>query len=358
MNSFPDEHQSASAQTSLVAQPAVGRNPALFVVGCPRSGTTLLQRMLDHHPQMAVANDTHFIPRALERTRPDTINELIQGRDLRLDEQLVAGVRDYHRFTRLGLSEQEVNKALEGADTYQQLISRLYDGFGKQQGKPVAGEKTPDYVRHLPLLHGMFPEARSIHIIRDGRDVGLSLLEWAGEKKGPGRFSLWNEQPVAVGALWWQWQVQAGREAAEILGPGTHLQVHYEDLVDRPQEVLCRITDFLRLPFHSAMLSYHEGRARPNSGLSAKQAWLPPTSGLRCWKTDMRERDVILFELLAGELLNDLGYPLTGLPASSEIRSTAREARAWWEETMSAKLEDARKKLAAFAAAHSSGQPG
>ena len=171
------------------------QNPYLFVVGCPRSGTTLLQRMLDQHPQLAVSNDTHFIPRAIEG--------LTEGTDLPLTPELIERVRGYRRFPRLGLSEAAVSGAAAKARTYGEFVSALYFEFGRMHGKPLAGEKTPDYVRYLPLLHALFPWVRTVHIIRDGRDVTLSTLEWAPEDRGPGRYDLWREEPVAVCALWW-----------------------------------------------------------------------------------------------------------------------------------------------------------
>jgi len=63
--------------------------------------------------------------------------------------------------------------------TYREFVTALYDTFAHQNGKPLAGEKTPDYVRRLPLLHALFPWSRSVHIVRDGRNVALSLIDWA-----------------------------------------------------------------------------------------------------------------------------------------------------------------------------------
>ena len=57
-------------------------------------------------------------------------------------------------------------------------MSTLYSAFAELQGKPFAGEKTPDYVRCVPLLHALFPDAKVIHLVRDGRDVTLALIEW------------------------------------------------------------------------------------------------------------------------------------------------------------------------------------
>ena len=159
--------------------PAAECHPFVFVVGCPRSGTTLLQRMLDHHPQLAVANDTHFIPHAIERVGGDPGTELTPD--------LVEFVRGYRRFSRMGLVDAAVARAASSTGTFAQFTSALYREFALQRGRRHSGEKTPDYVRNLPLLHGMFPWVRTIHIVRDGRDVVLSAVEWAGPDKGPGR---------------------------------------------------------------------------------------------------------------------------------------------------------------------------
>src|SRR5262249_30247711 len=102
--------------------PIGATNPYVFVVGCPRSGTTLLQRMLDNHPQLAVANDTHFIPRCLEKTVPDAIPEMVRGADLKLTPGLIEAVKSYHRFPRLGLSEETVGQAAAASRTYRQFV--------------------------------------------------------------------------------------------------------------------------------------------------------------------------------------------------------------------------------------------
>ena len=155
-------------------------DPYVFVVGSPRSGTTLLQRMLDAHPQLAVANDTHFIPKAIAGIADD---------DVPLTRELVERVIGYHRFHRLGIDDELARTLAIGAETYASYVGALYGAFAIAHGKGMAGEKTPDYVRSIPLLDRLFPWARFVHIVRDGRDVALSALDWAGEGKGPGRFA-------------------------------------------------------------------------------------------------------------------------------------------------------------------------
>ncbi len=280
----------------------------------------MLQRMLDHHPMLAIANDTHFIPRVVD---PD-------GGDVALSHELVDRVLDYHRFGRLGLDDAAVRRVASHARTYAEFVGALYAEFGARHGKPLAGEKTPDYVRYLPLLGRLFPWSRVVHIVRDGRDVALSALQWARPDKGPGRFALWPEDPVAVCALWWRWQVKSGRTDGRGLGP-RYQEVRYEDLVARPPEMVESLCLFLRLPFAPETLAYHLGMQRQQPGLSAKRAWLPPTPGLRDWRTQMSERDAEVFEALAGDLLSSLGYErATGAPRLA-VTELAQRYQSWWE---------------------------
>lgn len=306
----------------MPSTPLQPTSPYVFVVGCPRSGTTLLQRMLDNHPDLAVANDSHFVPLA--------VRDLDIGTDPPLTGGLVEWVRTYRRFHRLGLTDEQVDHAADSATTYAGFVSALYDAYAHERGKRWGGEKTPDYVKRMPRLHGLFPDARFVHIIRDGRDVALSTVEWANEGKGPGKLALWAEEPVAVCALWWSSMVALGRRDGAGLGADLYREVSYERLVAQPEPELAGIADFLGLPDSPAMAGFHEGRTRPAPGRSAKGAWLPATTGLRSWRETMPTRDVHLFEALAGDLLIELGYDLSGEPPTEEEAETARRAREWW----------------------------
>jgi hypothetical protein len=275
-------------------------NPFLFVVGCPRSGTTLLQRMLDHHPILAVSNDTHFIPRVLE----DEANPLVT-------HELIEKVVNYKRFYRLGLDLQFAREIGENSHDFREFVCGLYDAFAKLHEKELAGEKTPDYVKHLLLLHNLFPCAKFIHIFRDGRDVALSMLEWADAsvKKGPAKFQLWEKNPLAVCALFWRWQVAQGLKDSTKLQKKLYCEIRYEELVSDPIKNLQRISSFLNLPYRDEMANYHLGKTKYAKNLSAKSAWLPPTPGLRNWRMQMAVSDMELFEALAGDLLETLEYP-------------------------------------------------
>ena len=298
--------------------------PFVFIVGCPRSGTTLLQRMMDHHPQLTIANDTHFITRAAKRVLRKDPQPL-------LTPALVAAVQSYRRFHRMGLEDNTVEVAAENLATYAEFVSRLYALRGQKLRKKLSGEKTPDNCRKMPLLHGLFPAARFVHIIRDGRDTALSTLNWANESKGPGKWSYWNEDPLATCALWWRWQAGAGERDGQRLGREFYHQVKYEELVAEPQNKLEAISAFLGIPYSESMANYHAGKTRHKPGLSAKSAWLPPVKNLRNWRSDMSPEDIDVFEGISGVLLRENGYDCTDRPPTAEVRSRVSRSLAWWD---------------------------
>ena len=302
------------------------QNPYVFVVGCPRSGTTLLQRILTHHPLLEVVNDSHFIPRALKGERDEL------DHTMPLTAELAERAITYHRFHRLGIDEAVARSLIHQASTYSQFVGMLYGQVAQQAGKPFAGEKTPDYVRSLPLLHRLFPDARILHIIRDGREVALSLRDWATPTKGPGKIAMWDDNRLAVAAMWWEWQVRAALEARATLAPSTYHEIRYDDLVTDTDAAMRTATTFLGLPFEQAMLDDHVGRQRPKEGRSAKGAWLPPTSGLRDWRTQYTDDELALVDLLIGDVLAELGFELAGAQPSDEIREQAAALRSRWQQ--------------------------
>jgi hypothetical protein len=287
--------------------------------------------MLDNHPLLAVANDTHFIPAAVAGERVDA--------NLPINAELVERVRSFRTrsgkgFFRLGLPDAALDEAASRCRTYSELVTELYSRLAEMHGKALAGEKTPDYVRHLSLLHTLFPWAKFVHLIRDGRDVGLALLDWAREGKGPASPSkIGQREPIAACALWWEWQVSSGRRDRALLG-SAYQEVRYEDLVGRPEATLRAITDFLELPFAPQMLTYHVGRTRSKAGLQTNKAWLPPTPGVRDWRRQMSPRDLELFEAIAGDLLSALGYERAIMSISPDIGALRDRHRAWWQRKL------------------------
>jgi hypothetical protein len=277
-------------------------NPYVFIVGCPRSGTTLLRRICDAHSQLAIVREQHWLPRYWElriginpdgTVTPDLLDMLLSDK----------------RFPALELAVEQVAHLIDrGPTPYSEFVTRLFDLHGDRRRKPFVGEKTPKYVRHLATLNELWPQARIVHLIRDGRDVSLSLLEWDRAERNVGRFPTWAEDPVTTTAIFWEWNVRQGREVGVMLGRERYYELTYEALVAHP-ELECRnLCSFLDLAYDPAMLRFHEGRTKSKPGLSPKKAWRPITPGLRTWREQMGPSDVARFEAAAGPLLDDLRY--------------------------------------------------
>jgi Sulfotransferase family len=277
-------------------------NPYVFVVGCPRSGTTMLRRIVDAHPEIAMLPETHWIPRLAR-------NGVGIGPDGNVTDELVDWLVGYFRFPRMKLDPAEVRALVEPGATYPEFVAALFDLYGRKRGKRLVAEKTPNYVAEIPTLHALFPRARFVHLVRDGRDVCLSVLSW--ERKAEDfarRLRTWREDPLATAALWWKAFVTLGCEDGAELGADRYVEVRYEALVSRPERECRRLCSFLEVDYDDRMPRFHEGRTRSEPGLSAKRAWLPITPGLRDWRTQLAYEDVEVFEAATGDLLDELGY--------------------------------------------------
>ncbi len=303
-------------------------NPYVFIVGCPRSGNTLLQRIVDAHPDIAVISQTRWIPGWFEKRRGLTPEGLVT-------RQLVDELLGYDKFAKLKIGREELEKLIGHSEQipYSEFVAGIFDLYGQRQGKRLVGDKTPRYARFIRTLHALWPKAKFVHIIRDGRDVCLSVLDWEKADRGPARFASWSEDPVTTVALWWEAYLHLGREAGASLDPGLYHEVRYEALVSEPAKECEKLCSFLDLPYDDAMLRFHEGRTKMKPGLDAKKAWRPVTSGLRDWRSQMPAGDVEHFEAAVGDLLDELGYARAVPHPSAEALQHAQKIRhSFWQD--------------------------
>ena len=119
-------------------------NPFLFIVGCPRSGTTLLQRLLDCHEEVAITPETHWIARWFHNRQGKGITP-----DGRVSKKLLRKLSAHPRFAELGVTPRKRHFRIEGAGrvSYARFVSTLFDLYGKRHGKTLVGDKTPGYAR-------------------------------------------------------------------------------------------------------------------------------------------------------------------------------------------------------------------
>ena len=281
-----------------------------FFVGRGRSGTTLLRAMFDAHPEMAVPDESHFVV-TLGRRRAEFEHQGGFRSELFIDHLFGRPA-----FKLWGLDRDELLNDFERANPvdYPGAIRALYASYARSQGKSRYADKTPIYVLHIEFLSQLFPEAKFVHIIRDGRDVALSYLDMQ-----------WGPESVEEAAVYWKRFVKKGRSAGRSLGPSRYCEVKYERLLEDPEGIVRSLCSFLDLEFSDGMLRYFE-RADKVAGAmnnpdARKGLYLPPTKGLRDWRRDMSPRDRAVFDMLAGDLIEDLDYERSQDPLSFRDRA-------------------------------------
>lgn len=303
---LPASERGAARMAAL----AMGKGP-IFIVGAPRSGTKLFRDMLSAHPRLSFPPESHFIP-AFYRAFGDPSSE----------REAVRLARAIMRYSwvwswRLPLDPEE----LAGHRTFAGLTAELFEAWARKEGKPRWGDKTPGYVSEIPLVLSLFPDAQFLHIYRDGRDVVRSVLPMN-----------WSPGNAFCAAELWRDSVRDGRAAGPALPEGRYMDVRYEQLVRDPEPVMRRVCDFLGEDYDPSVTR----PKRPRGSLRA--AHLPPVesgpietreelsaSRVELWRSEMRPSDVAMVEAVAGELLNELGYPLSGAPRKVH----AGERAAW-----------------------------
>ena len=286
------------------------RPPVPFIVGVGRSGTTMLRLMLDSHPQLTIPPETHFVP--------ELIDAIEAGAGPGRAVEVMQSVRQWGD---LQIEPAEAIARFDALDDFNpgDALRAFYAIYAERQGKPRWGEKTPAYVRHMRKIEKALPEARFIHVIRDGRDVALSRWKRTlgeGEKAPAGQ--------VAEG---WQRRIRRAQKQGQRLEH--YRELRYEDLVTDTEPNLRKIAEFLELEWDPVMLRFYEraadrmaemardlpaGEGKPTRpGDERMQAHAmtqkpPDPSAMYRWKERMSPEDVAAFDVAAGELLSELGY--------------------------------------------------
>lgn len=282
--------------------------PVPFIVGVPRSGTTLLRMMCDAHPDLSLPPEMGFMP-AVARLRPES-------RQTRAE--FLKALTEMPSWQDANIDAAEFEEALSSLQPFNisEGVRTFYRTYAGRFGKSRWGDKTPAYCLHMRDIERILPEAHFIHIIRDGRDVALSLR---GLWFSPG------DEVEDVAQHWRSWIHTARRLGKRCRH---YMEIRYEDLISNAPSVLPKVCDFIGLPYHPQMESYYQSSAarldevktmyRPDGSIViTKEERLfnqrfttkpPEPSRVFRWRTEMDTETRRRFEVVAGDLLNQLGY--------------------------------------------------
>jgi LPS sulfotransferase NodH len=306
------------AESTESTSSAEARSKApVFVLGCPRSGTTLLYHMLLSSGNFAVYRAESQVFNLLE-PRFGGLDRTANRR------RLLAAWRETELFRRTGLdwnevSEEVMAKCRNGGD----FLRIVMQSMARRQGVERWADCTPEHLLYLQRIKRTIPEALIIHIIRDGRDVALSL-----EKQGWIKPFAWDRRKtLEVAALYWDWIVRKGSKDGRSLG-SDYIEVRYEELVRDPRTVLRILEEFIEqdLDYKKIEQVAIGSVGKPNSSFlkEMKEGKFNP---VQRWRTGLTAAQLQSIEILLGPSLEQLGYAVenSSEPASPR-KAPARAA--------------------------------
>ena len=270
----------------------------IFIVGSPRSGTTLLRNMLNRHPAIAIWHETQFNRLVYARRR--SFGDLS---DLRNRRRLV---KEYLSLDRVKLMQVDLpaleETLLREGVSYEAFFASLLRFYAEATGKRRSGEKTPLHSLFTGMLHRWFPDAFLIHILRDPRDVVASLMRMR-----------WTPKSVLINANTW---VRCNLGAWRSRQHPRYLPVRYEELVTQPEEELRRICAFVGEEYSPAMLVQSPDRTECRPWLRRAQEPVT-TARMGKWREQLTADEVALIEWKVGPHMQRFGYePLGRVPSS------------------------------------------
>jgi hypothetical protein len=259
--------------------------------------------MLNRHPGLAVPFESGFIPDFSRRHQ-------VYG-DLRERANAAKLLNDIaaHPMVRKGRLIEDPEAVLRRPrEGFADLVDAIFDAYAAGKGKARWGDKTTDYVTELDVLWSLFPSCRVIHLVRDGRDVAVSL-----------RRLTWGSRHLPTLAQDWRWKTMLGHKVGALLGQN-YLEIHFEDLVMDPEGTLRRVCEFLGEPFSPDMLTYEQDGRKEMPGDSMRwhqrSVRAPDPALVHSWKRSMSRADRIVFERIARPALELFGYEIENHPST------------------------------------------
>ena len=274
-----------------------GRNPKFFIIGVQRSGTSLLRLLLNQHSILSIPEEAGFLmpyiqKKTLEDPRP------LSPRERQILVRYLTQNRQYQKWN---LEVDVLDPILTTELSLRQAIGYLYWVFAQRHNKKICGDKTPSFIRKSNLLLDIYPGAKLIHIVRDGRDVYLSLKK------------IREPSAASIAVVSYEWKVKLAiiRRAIMKYRDRT-MELRYEDLLCYPEKNLKGVCDFLGVSFEIEMLSFHQTSEKFIDHRHSELIFNPiDPSNIKKWVTSFSAHELRKFEFFSKKTLEMYGYPVT-----------------------------------------------
>lgn len=279
----------------------------VFIVGCDRSGTTLLSLMITGSPSIHMTLESGFIPdlKRLSSEYSDFSEAKHKWYFIR-DLKRFQSTSKTKAFDVFDLSEDEAYRALENVSptNYVGAVDALFRADAEKNSKERWGNKTPEYILHIDWLSEAFPESQFIHIIRDPRDVSASICR-AG----------W-ENNLADAAEYWKQRVEQGCQSGSLLKSKRYLEVRYEKLLLNPEDEISNLTEWLQIKPDPRMVRFYESSqdhiADAHQDLFQLLDRPIDRSRAFAWRREMRKKEIAEVENVTSSFMQQFGYKPCG----------------------------------------------
>jgi hypothetical protein len=283
----------------------ISQVPVFFIIGRPRSGTTLLRVLFEAHPHVIIPPESPFIISLYKK-----YGKVKYWDETRINEFCEDLFKQRYFDKWLVEKEQLLNSLSEvkGENTFQDVVRKVcltYTSVFDKKEIRLIGDKNPAYSLYINRIHKLFPESKIIHITRDYRDNYLSLVKV-------------NFEVPIVPLVIYRWKFAYRRmQNLKKRNPGLIYSLRYEDLASDPEDRFRDICRFLGIDYDPSVLSFYRKKSEVEKayagseeiGLVHKSLFNPISTGrMNLWKTEMSPRDIRIADLVAGKTADKAGY--------------------------------------------------
>ncbi|MCB0464457.1 MAG: sulfotransferase [Aequorivita sp.] len=272
------------------------QNTPFFLVGVQRSGTTLLRLMLNSHSQIAIPEEASFLKPLL---KPKWVNKKIAGEN---KKRIIGYLKENEQFRLWNFDATPFFQKLESKISFslKELIELMYVSYAESENKSIWGDKSL-FFGSMQLLYEMFPGAKFVHIVRDGRDVFYSWRKMDPNKSHP-----------SVMALDWKIKHRLIKKSLKIIPEQNLYQVRYKDLLNNPQKELRRMCEFLGFEYEDQMINFYETSnkyiGKHHSDLIFKAV---DKENINKWEKLLSKEEQLIYQIVAKKPLLKYGYKLS-----------------------------------------------
>lgn len=274
------------------------KSSPIFILGAQRSGTTLLRLLVNSHSKIAIPEEGGFwMP--LLRKYGSKHGRLLSDHEIK---SIIKYIRtsDQFKLWLINADEYFENIIMGNNISFSDFMYGLYHEYAVSQNKDVWGDKTPSFFRMIPEISKIFPNAKFIHIIRDGRDLFLSWRKIDPTKKN-----------ISVVALEWLYKVKKANDDLNRFCKDRFISIRYEDLVQDPEKNINEVCKFIGIDYENEMMNYWK-KSNQFIGKHHSDLIFRPVSSIstKKWKRELTKKEIRKFETITGSLLTTNDYEI------------------------------------------------